>query len=153
MSEAVMLSLFQRALAGNVPATRKVMKIMEKVAADQKALEEKSSPLVYVITSPELRDCNAALKKLGIIQQYTNSWRICTWAVEAALSRNNQLHAKESDREIIAVPSTLATIGEETIGLCQFRRDNLVCAERERCVFLQGLSSGTLSVSTALTGL
>ncbi|HEX4104654.1 MAG TPA: hypothetical protein VHX92_00330 [Rhizomicrobium sp.] len=107
LTEAVTLSLAQRSLAGSVPAAREVMKIVErveeKIAAEKKAKEEeRPSEVQFVIKAAELKDCNTALHKLGVIQQYTDSWRICTWVVEAALARNSQIVLDENDRQHIA---------------------------------------------------
>jgi Family of unknown function (DUF5681) len=115
LAEAITLSLFQRGVGGNVAAAREVIKIMEKVEAQQKSIEETlPSNVIFRLVSPELKDCNTALQKLGVIEQYTDSWRICTWVVEAALARDSRLLLDETDRGIVAnnmlVPSMLETI-------------------------------------------
>jgi hypothetical protein len=109
------ISLFQRGLAGNVAAAREAMKIMEKVEAQQKAAKE-DKPVTYVfkLAGHEDEDCDTAFQKLGATELYLGRWRICTWVVEAALARNNQLLLEETDREIVANnmldPSVLETI-------------------------------------------
>jgi hypothetical protein len=103
LTEALAMSLAHRALAGNTGAAREFMKIAEKVAAEQKAIEE--APLTnYRIhfVGPDMKDCNLALQQLGVIQGKVGTWRICTWVVEAAFARNAQLLADEFNREIIA---------------------------------------------------
>jgi hypothetical protein len=103
MGEALTLSLFQRALTGSVPAAREVMKIIEKVAAEQKAIEEvprSTYEITTVIVDPKA--CNISLRDLGVVEKVGDCWRIRTWVVEAAFARNNQLLLKESDRTLLA---------------------------------------------------
>lgn len=103
LSEALILAMAQRALSGNVVATREVLKILEKIGAEQKAAEEAPPTNVrFMLCGPDMQDCNLALARLGIVEGYLDSWRICTWAVEAALARNPQLLADEKDRELIS---------------------------------------------------
>jgi chromosomal replication initiation ATPase DnaA len=104
LTEALAISLFQRALAGNVPAAREAMKIMEKVEAQQNAAsEEKPVQYVFRFAEPEMKDCNTALEKLNVIKPVAREYRIATWVVEAALARDNQLLREESNRRLIEV--------------------------------------------------
>jgi hypothetical protein len=103
MGEALTLSLFQRALTGNVPAAREVMKIIEKVAEEQKAIEEAPHSIYAVKTViVDPKACNISLQDLGVIEKVGDCWRIRTWVVEAAFARDNQLVLKESDRILLA---------------------------------------------------
>jgi hypothetical protein len=102
LSEALTLSLFQRALAGNVPAAREAIKIMEKVEAQQNAAKEEMPTYVFSFAPPpELRDCNTALEKLDVLERGGPRWCIRPWVVEAALARNSQLVLDENDRQHI----------------------------------------------------
>jgi hypothetical protein len=104
LTEALAMSLAQRALAGNIAAAREFMKIAEKVAAEQKAVQEQPSPVLFELVPLESKDCtiNTALEKLDVFELDGPRRCIRPWVVEAALARNNQLRANDSDREIIA---------------------------------------------------
>jgi hypothetical protein len=100
LTEALVMSLAQRALAGNNVAAREFLKIAEKVAAEQKAAEEKDLPPVQFELVPLVaKHCDKALEKLQVM----DGWRIQTWVIEAALARNNQLLRDETDRRLIEV--------------------------------------------------
>ena len=95
------MSLAHRPLAGNTAATREFMKIVEKVAAEQKIAEEKSDRVEKMVISwISPKECNASLEKLGAIKQVEESWRIQTWVVEAALKRN-RIALNEGDRALL----------------------------------------------------
>lgn len=102
LTEALAMSLAHRALAGNTGAAREFMKIVEKVAAEQKILEQKVDrvdKVEIVIVDP--KECNISLKKLGVIEQVEDNWRIQTWVVEAAFARNNRLELNQRDRQLL----------------------------------------------------
>ncbi len=103
LTEALVTSLAQRALAGNMVAAREFMKIAEKVSVEQKAIEEKSERIDgfrHVIVDP--KECNVPLEKLGVIEEVADCWRIRTWVVEAAMARNRQLVLNGDDRQLLA---------------------------------------------------
>jgi hypothetical protein len=102
ITEALAMSLAQRALGGNIAAAREFMKIAEKVAAEQKVIEETPpGKLVITLVGGERKDCNTALEKLGAIQPFGSRYIIAPWVVEAALARNGALLDDEADRKII----------------------------------------------------
>jgi hypothetical protein len=102
LTEALAMSLAHRALAGNTAAAREFMKIVEKVAAEQKIAEEKPNRVEKIVVSwVSPKECNTSLEKLGAIKQVEESWRIQTWVVEAAFARNSRLELNQSDRQLL----------------------------------------------------
>ena len=103
LTEALAMSLAHRALAGNTAAAREFMKIVDKVAEEQRIAEEKETRVKKIVVSwAEPKECNPALEKLGVIKRVEESWRIQTWVVEAAVARNSQLQFKEDDVQLLS---------------------------------------------------
>ena len=101
LTEALAMSLAHRALAGNTAAAREFMKIVEKVAAEQRNAEEKPDRIEKMVISwVDPKECNTSLEKLGVIKRVEETWRIQTWAVEAALNRN-RIALNDGDRILL----------------------------------------------------
>jgi hypothetical protein len=103
LTEALAMSLAQRALTGNTAAAREFMKIVERVTAEQKIADEKPARAEKIVISwVDPLDCNTSLQKLGVVERIDDKWRIPTWVVEAALARNRPVEINESDRQLLA---------------------------------------------------
>jgi hypothetical protein len=101
LTEALAMSLAHRALAGNTAAAREFMRIVEKVAAEQKLAEEKPDRIEKMVISwVDPKECNTSLEKLGAIKQVEENWRIQTWVVEEALKRS-RIALNEGDMALL----------------------------------------------------
>ncbi len=99
ITEALVLQLAQRALAGDLRATRDFLKIADQMAAATPD-PGRRGPLVITrkIISP--KDCNPALEALGVIIPVGERYKIAPWVVDAAMARNPKL--QKSDPILIA---------------------------------------------------
>jgi hypothetical protein len=98
LTEALVLQLAQKALAGDVRSIREVLKIADQVAAASPAKSEgKRLVIERRIITPN--DCNPALDLLGIVVPVDGRYRVAPRAVEAAMARKPPL--SEGDRVLI----------------------------------------------------
>ena len=111
LTEALVLQLAQRALAGDIAASREILKIAhqapEEVPAETNA-REKLTVLIRRFIDP--RDCNPALEKLGAISGVDGGYKIEPWLVEAALARNPSLTSEDR----ILIGNSTRRSGERT---------------------------------------
>ena len=99
LTEALVLQLAQKALAGDVRSIREVLKIADQVAAASPVKPE-GKRLVIERRIIDPKDCNPALDLLGIVVPVDGRYRVAPWAVEAAMARKPRL--KDSDRVLIS---------------------------------------------------
>lgn len=99
LTEALVLQLAQKALAGDARSIREVLKIADQVAAAAPARPE-GKRKVIVLRFIDPKDCNPALDLLGIIIPVGETYKVAPWAVEAAMARKPRL--KDSDRVLIS---------------------------------------------------
>lgn len=112
ITEALVLQLAQRALAGDLRATRDFLKIADQMAAVTPD-PGRRGPLVITRKSIDPKDCNPALEALGVIIPVGERYKIAPWVVDAAMARNPKL--QKSDPILIA-NSTLKP-GEKRLEL------------------------------------
>lgn len=103
ITEALVLQLTQRALAGDVRATREVLKIADQLAAATPDPARKG-PGIITMRFVDPMDCNPALEALGVIVPVGDRYKISPWAVEAAMARRPDL---DSSDQILVHNSTL----------------------------------------------
>lgn len=99
LTEALVLQLAQKALAGDVRSIREVLKIADQVEAAAPARPE-GKRQVIALRFIDPKDCNPALDLLGIIIPVGETYKVAPWAVEAAMARKPRL--KDSDRVLIS---------------------------------------------------
>ena len=99
LTEALVLQLAQKALAGDVRSIREVLKIADHVAAASPARPE-GKRLVIERRIIDPKDCSPALDLLGIVVPVDGRYRVAPWAVEAAMARKPRL--SEADRVLIS---------------------------------------------------
>jgi hypothetical protein len=118
LTEATVLSLAQRALSGNTAAAREFMRIAEKIAAKQEIEDLPRIGLIHLhpMVPVEVNDSNEALRKLGVIEQVVDRWRIRPWVIEAALARDGQLLSDEKDRQLVAENMVDGTLLERILS-------------------------------------
>jgi len=113
ITEALVLQLAQRGLAGDAAASRDFLKVANQVAQARAEKEEKQTGFkVTLMQFGEPVGCDGALEVLGIVSITGGGYKIQPWAVEAALSRNGKLHP--SDANLVA-DNTLKP-GDELTG-------------------------------------
>ncbi len=103
--EALQRTLLQKAFAGDRPAIRKCLKMIERRQAAMKALRA-TTPVVRTRTEAKDPDnANEALRLLGIGQQDSSSdwpgFKLHTWAVQTALDRRGAPKLTKSDMALI----------------------------------------------------
>lgn len=112
ITEALVLQLAQRALAGDLRATRDFLKIADQMAAVTPD-PGRRGPLVITQKIIDPKDCNPALDALGVIIPVGERYKIAPWVVDAAMARSPRLG--KSDPILIA-NSTLKP-GEKRLEL------------------------------------
>lgn len=101
LTEALVMSLAQRALAGNTPAAREFMKIANKVAEQQK-IEELYKPMGPITLVPVVaRSWIEQLERLEIVEISGEDIFIRKWVVQAALERNADIKFDDSERKLV----------------------------------------------------
>jgi len=95
LTEALVLQLAQRALAGDMKSIRELLRISDQVAAARPAPGRKG-PLVIMRRIVDPKDCNPALDALGVIVPVGERYRIAPWVVEAAMARRPKLDASDT---------------------------------------------------------
>lgn len=127
ITEALVLQLTQKALAGDSKAIRDVLKISDQAAAANPDPKGRA-PLVILHNVIDPKDCNPALDALGVIIPVGERYKIAPWVVDAAMARNPRLG--KSDPILIA-NSTLKP-GERRLELSveDPRPDTLLNGER-----------------------
>ncbi len=103
LTEALVLQLAQRALAGDIKSTRELLRIADQVAATRQVAAPKG-PLVITRKIIDPKDCNPALDALGVIIPVGERYKIAPWVVEAAMARHPKL---EKSDPILISNSTL----------------------------------------------
>lgn len=111
ITEALMLQLTQKALAGDSKAIRDVLKISDQAALSPDPKDR--APLVILHNVIDPKDCNPALDALGVIIPVGERYKIAPWVVDAAMARSPRLG--KSDPILIA-NSTLKP-GEKRLEL------------------------------------
>lgn len=96
ITEALVMQLAQRALGGDLPAAREVLKIGNQVAQTRKEDEaaDGNNLRIEIIDVLETYACGPALEALEVIEQGhpdPYQYRIQPWVVEAALARGLEL--------------------------------------------------------------
>lgn len=99
LTEALVLQLAQRALAGDIPASREILRIADQVQESRPETNAKERLTVLIKRFVDPKDCNPALEKLGVISGVAGAYRIEPWVVEAALARSPELTGE--DRALI----------------------------------------------------
>lgn len=99
LTEALVLQLAQRAMAGDIKSTRELLKIADQVTAARPDPGRKG-PLVITTRFIDPKDCNPALDALGVIIPVGEQYKIAPWVVEAAMARKPKLD--QSDRALIS---------------------------------------------------
>lgn len=103
ITEALVLQLAQKALAGDHRASREILRIADQVeAARPKPEEDQTMVIIRWAIDPE--DCNPALQKLGAIVEVDGRYKIAPWVVEAGMARMPRL---EPSDDIMIRNSTL----------------------------------------------
>jgi len=105
LTEALVLQLAQRAMAGDIKSIRELLRIADQVASARPAPGRKG-PLVIMRKVIDPIDCNPALDALGVIVPVGERYKIAPWVVEAAMARKPKL---EKSDPILISNSTLKT--------------------------------------------
>ena len=93
VTQAMVMQLAQRGLAGDAVATRDFLKIASQAAQARAANEEKGGRIIVELMQfGEPTDCCGALEVLGIVSIVSGHYKIQPWAVEAAKARNGKIH-------------------------------------------------------------
>ena len=101
LTDALAMSLAQRALAGNTAAAREFMKIADKVAEQQK-LEEANQPIgEFRLVAFVTEDWLEPLRRLGIFEELNGDTYVCRWVVEAALARDPSIKIDDEERRLV----------------------------------------------------
>lgn len=112
ITEALMLQLTQKALAGDSKAIRDALKISDQAAAASPDLKDRA-PLVILRRMIDPKDCNPALAALGVIIPVGERYKIAPWVVDAAMARSPRLGTSDP---ILIANSTLKP-GEKRLEL------------------------------------
>jgi len=105
LTEALVLQLAQRALAGDALASRDILKIADQFAQARANEDPKDSGVTVILRRfVDPKDCNPALEALGCISEVERGYKIHPWVVEAAMARGIKL--KSSDQALV-VNSTI----------------------------------------------
>lgn len=103
LSEAVVLQVAQRALAGNIPATREFLRMNEQLAkARTEAGGAEPQQQVALFINGIERGVLSALEILGIVTSVSNvQQRLAIWAVKAAMARRGNEPLDEHDAKTV----------------------------------------------------
>ena len=104
VTEALVLQLAQRGLAGDAAASRDFLKIANQVAQARAEKETKEGGWdVTIRRFGEPKGCNGALEVLGVILEVGDGsgyLKVQPWVIDAALARG--LRLSEADRDLVA---------------------------------------------------
>lgn len=114
ITEALVLQLTQRALAGDSKAIRDVLKISDQVAATRQD-PARTEPLVILRRIIEPKDCNPALDALGVIIPVGDRYKIAPWVVDAAMAR----HPKLDKSDPILISNSTLQPGEKRLEISE----------------------------------
>lgn len=114
ITEALVLQLTQRALAGDSKAIRDVLKISDQLAATRQD-PARTEPLVILRTIVNPKDCNPALDALGVIIPVGDRYKIAPWVVDAAMAR----HPKLDKSDPILISNSTLQPGEKRLEISE----------------------------------